>query len=338
VADADSFGLKLRHLLLPIDEHPLGAFRAVASRASAAAFPGENENTTAHLGLLGALGLLSLLGLAVARTAGAMPLGDDDLDAPAALTVVTLLVAQVGGLGSIFNLLVAPDVRAYNRMSTFIAWFALLATAALVTRALGRIGGEGRVGGASVVGALVLLALGVADQVPMASLRSIRGASAPDFAEVETFVERVEGLLPRGAMVFQLPHGTLPVDTPRPPLGLYDSGRPYLSSKTLRWSFGSIVGRTDHWYRDTVRLAPAEMAQRLALAGFAGIWIDRAAYRGANHPRADLYVRLAEVAGVRPESSSGGRYCFISLEGVRHRLQLERGEQGAEEASGASAP
>ena len=34
-----------------------------------------------------------------------------------ALTVVTLLVAQVGGLGSLFNLLVVPDVRAYNRMS-----------------------------------------------------------------------------------------------------------------------------------------------------------------------------------------------------------------------------
>jgi phosphoglycerol transferase len=324
VADADRYGLKLRHLLLPIDDHPLGAFRAIAARARAARFPGENENTYARLGLLGSVGLLSLLGVALGRVSGALRGRDEDLDPPAALTIVALLVAQVGGLGSIFNLLVIPDLRAYNRLSSFIALFALLASAVLVGRLLDRLEATARARRPFLAaGLLALLAFGVADQVPWATLYATRAGTAPRFAEDEEFVLRLERGLPPGAMVFQLPHASLPVNAPRPPRAPWDPAKAYLSSKTCRWSFGSMRGRTDGWHRSIEKLPPKEMAERLARAGFSGIWLDR---RGFPEPEAArLEEGLEDAVSARPEISTGGRYCFFSIEAVRSRGETATG-------------
>jgi phosphoglycerol transferase len=324
VADADRYGLKLRHLLLPIDDHPLAAFRAFAERERAARFPDENENTWARLGLLGSVGLLVLLGRAVGRVSGALRGGDEELDAAAALTVVTLLVAEVGGLGSVFNLLVVPDVRAYNRMSPFIALFALHATAVLSSRGASRLLTSGRARwpflGAGLVG---VLAFGVVDQVPWTWMHVMRDGSAPGFLEDEEFVLRLERELPPGAMVFQLPHGSLPVNAPRPPQAAWDTARPYVVSRTLRWSFGSMLGRTDRWPRTIEKLPPREMVERLALAGFSGIWVDRRSFPRADEAR--LVDGLSEAVGAGPELSTGRRYCFFSIEEVRRRREAELG-------------
>ena len=71
VADADTYGLKLRHLLIPIGDHPLPAFRQLATSAYLARFPGDNENTASKLGTLASLGFLTLLAFALGRVAGA---------------------------------------------------------------------------------------------------------------------------------------------------------------------------------------------------------------------------------------------------------------------------
>jgi hypothetical protein len=324
LADADRYGLKLRHLLLPIDDHPFPAFRAFAERERAARFPDENENTWARLGLLGSLGLVFLLGRAVGRVSGARRGGDEELDAAAALTVVTLLVAEVGGLGSLFNLLVVPDFRAYNRMSPFIAFFALLATAVLVRRAARWLQASGRARrpflGAALAG---LLAFGVVDQVPWTWMYVVRDGGARGFLEDEEFVGRLEHELPPGAMVFQLPHGSLPVNAPRPPQAAWDTARPYIVSRTLRWSFGSMLGRTDRWPRTIEKLPPKEMVDRLALAGFSGIWVDRLSFSTTDAAR--LVDGLSQAVGARPELSRGRRYCFFSIDGRRRRKEAELG-------------
>jgi phosphoglycerol transferase len=274
---------------------------------------------------VGSVGLLTLLGVALGRVSGALRGRDADLDVPAALTIVALLVAQVGGLGSIFNLLVAPDVRAYNRMSVFIALFALLASAVLLTRLAGRLEASARARRPFLgAGLLALLAFGAADQVPWAALYAIRAGSAPRFAEDEEFVLRLERQLPPGKMVFQLPHASLPVHSPRPPRAPWDPAKPYLSSRSLRWSFGSMLGRTDRWHRSTERLPAMEMVERLALAGFSGIWIDRRAFSKVEAAR--LEADLTEAVAAPPEVSTRDRYCFISIEALRSRREAELGK------------
>ena len=325
-ADADAYGLKLRQLLVPIDEHPLPPFRAAAARVAQAAFPGENENVTTRLGTLGAIGLLGLLGFALAR-AGGVADSDDQLGPPAALTLAALLLAQVGGLGSLFNVLVAPDIRGYNRIVVFVAFFSLHATAVFASRLLARLPVRRHAG--AVAAALVTLvgAAAVGDQVPLRYLANTRWSSAAGFEEDASFVARVEAALPPGAMVFQLPHCTIPVDLgSSAPMEIYDPGRAYLHSRTLRWSWGSVLGRGGDWQTQTSKLSPSALARRVTLAGFAGIWVDRWGYPEAGRqPWPALESALASATGSTPIVSSGGRYSLVRTDALRARLLRELG-------------
>jgi phosphoglycerol transferase len=328
VADADVFGLKIRHLLTPIDEHPIGLFRAAAARVTQASFPIENENATARLGLVGSVGFLFLLATALGAVAGARPV-DDRLGPPAALTLTALLLGLVGGFGSIFNLLVTPDIRGYNRVVVFIAFFSLYAGSRLLARVTASLPHAGR---SMVLRAAVLVAVaafGVLDQVPVETLALIRARGADQFAEDESFVALVESRLPVGAMVFQLPHGSIPLDlTARPPRFVYDGARAYLNSAALRWSWGSINGRTGEWQLSVSKLSPSAMARRLALAGFEGIWIDRWGYLSADGIGAEQLERaLADAARSPLWTSAKGRYSFIVLGDLRRRLEAVLGRE-----------
>ncbi len=317
VAEADAYGLKLRHLLTPISGHPIGLFRDVADRVAGAAFPNENENTNARLGLLGSIGFLTLLATALGAAVGAHA-RDERLGPPAALTLAALLVAQVGGLGSLFNLFVAPDIRAYNRIVVFIAFFSLYAATCLLDRVSARLK-EARRGALWNAAFLVAVAgFGVIDQVPVESLAFVRNRTAPQFAEDQAFVRLVETLLPPGAMVFQLPGTHFPVDPGRERMGYYEHARAFLQSKHLRWSWGGIDGRGNDWQLSVAGLPPAIMPRRLALAGFSGIWIDRRGYG----PRdlSALEQALVEASRSPLWTSSEGRYAFLVLSDLGRRL------------------
>jgi phosphoglycerol transferase len=330
-ADADIYGLKIRHLLTPIPDHPIGVFREAAARVARASFPNENENTSAKLGLLGSLGFLALLATAVAGVAGARP-ADSKLGPAAALTLAALLFSQVGGFGSVFNVFVAPDIRGYNRIVVFIGFFSLYAMAILLARVTAwwsanrplilRLALLGAVAG-----------FGVIDQVPLETLRAIRSRAAPRFAEDEAFVAVVESQVRAGGMVFQLPHGDIPLDlTAEEPRGIYDGASAYLSSTSLRWSWGSINGRTGEWQLSASKLSPAAMARHLTLAGFDGIWIDRLGYVGSDSVRAaTLEHALVEATHSRLWTSARGRYSFVVLDDLRRRLEagLEPGRYRA---------
>ena len=108
--ETDKFGMKLRHLLVPITDHPVAPLREAALAVERADFPDENENVSARLGGVGAIGLVALLLFVLGRAAGLLPGRDDALDAAAALTLLVLLVSTVGGLASLFSVFVSPDI------------------------------------------------------------------------------------------------------------------------------------------------------------------------------------------------------------------------------------
>ncbi len=326
-ADAESYGLKLRQLLVPIEGHPFAPLRRAQERIAEARFPNENENATARLGLVGSIGLLALLGLGVARVAGAR--GGSAVSGPAAaLTLSALLLAQIGGLGSLFSVFVSADIRGYSRIVVYVAFFSFYASARLFSGASDAL--PAAIAGRATrwLALALVLAFGVLDQVPRLYLSEIRTASAPQFEEDESFVALVESRLPRGAMVFQLPHGTIPLDLSwRPPLYPYDPGRAYVSSRSLRWSWGSILGRSGDWQAAVARLPPALMARRLALAGFSGIWIDRWGYAAPPRvPWQQLEAALAATTGTSALASAGGRYSLLLLDPLRARLEHELDE------------
>jgi len=84
-----------------------------------------------------------------------------------------------------------------------------------------------------------------------------------------------------------------------------------------------MIGRTDRWPRTIEKLPPRDIVERLALAGFSGIWVDRRSFLRADEAR--LVDGLSDAVGAAPERSNGGRYCFFSLEDVRRRKEAELG-------------
>lgn len=336
VLEADLFALKIRHLLVPIPDHPFAPFRALAAAAADAGFPGDNENAMGRLGTVGSLGFLGLLAYAVGSAAGLVRGEHGRLAAAAALTLICLLLAQVGGFGSLFSLLVSADIRAYNRIVVFIAFFSLLA-AGLALESLG----DGviirwRARPALVRGAVLLvLLLAVFDQASTTGLRLGHDVTARQFDVDRAFVTRLESHLQNGAMVFQLPHTGVPVERAFSRMLTYDHGRAYLHSRSLRWSWGALVGRNGNWPAEIQNHSPRALVRTLALAGFSGVWIDRFGYEpppvgrlGPATVRPSPEAAVVRFAGQPPEMSSDGRYVFVGLETVRRRLVSELGPEG----------
>src|SRR5205823_1637784 len=88
-----------------------------------------NENRDSVLGLVGVTGFVILLArLLMARSSMSL------LGGLAALNVAALVLGASGGLGGLFNFLVFPQIRCYNRVCVFIAFWCLLAVGLLLDR------------------------------------------------------------------------------------------------------------------------------------------------------------------------------------------------------------
>ena len=306
-SEAETYGLKLVHLVLPIQEHRFAPFAKLRRQYDHArrAWPSENENTTATLGLVGSFGFLCL----GARLVFGWPrAGDDDLFAPLArLALAAVLLTTTGGFSSLVSLLVSPELRGYNRVSVFIGFLSFFAVAIALDGLRARW-----TGGRSTLWILLaaLLALGALDQTSPSFIPPY-AALADTFGSDRDFVRRIESSLAPDAMVFQLPHVAffegLPVNRTRD----YEPVSLYLQSHRLRWSYGAMKGRdADDWQIDLLERSLDDAAERLALVGFGGITVDRAGYADDG---SDIERRLSALLRTSGVHSANGRYVFFDL-------------------------
>lgn len=271
--ESDTYGLKIRQLLSPVPDHPLAIFARLATLERRAAFPIETENTTSRLGLVGSLGFLGLMATLVLPGVRRAFRDRELVAAAASLTLALVLLATVGGLGSFFSLLVSPEIRAYDRVCPFLAFFALVAVGLVLDQTRPRE----RLWQAVVVSGV--LVIGVWDQIGAAApLNQEYAANRTEQASVNAFVQTLEARLPAGAMVFQLPLTTYLNDAGEGRMQTYDEIKPYLASRTLHWSYPALDNAVVRWQHAVARLPPRAMAQALRDAGFAAVAIDRKGY------------------------------------------------------------
>ncbi|HVQ37387.1 MAG TPA: hypothetical protein VMS31_07640, partial [Pyrinomonadaceae bacterium] len=131
--EAEAYGLKISQLLLPIDGHRIAILARLKDRYNAGA-PLVNENRNATLGVVGSIGFLALLGWLLFWRPTATELPADDAPATllshlSLLNVSGVLLATIGGFASLFALLISPQMRSYNRVSVYLAFFSLFAVA-----------------------------------------------------------------------------------------------------------------------------------------------------------------------------------------------------------------
>jgi hypothetical protein len=305
--EAELLSLRLSELVLPVRGHrlaPLAELRELYETRT----PLPSESNQA-LGLVATIGLLALLVVGVATAAGrrwqAGPVRV--LPALAAATLVAVLISTTGGLSTVVSYAGLTQLRGWNRMSIFIAFFALAAVAILLdaVRALVR----GRMRRALFAVALTVVpALALFDQTN-ARLVPPHAVFQAAWASDEGFVRSIERTLPEGASVFQLPYVSFP-EEPRPPgaAAAYDELVGYLHSDRLRWSFGAMRGRDADWAGTLAEKPPDVVVLAIAASGFAGAEVDTLAYDDAG----SRVLRVLEAHG-RPVYSADGRLAFVDL-------------------------
>ena len=304
VGDAEIMGLKITQLLLPIGGHRNEKLAALKYRYNLG--PLINENDTSSLGVVGSIGFMVLLGAIFSRRE--LPAL---IEALSRINIAAVLLGTIGGVGVLFNLLVSPQIRAYTRISVFIAFFSLIGVAWLLDTLFKRLPTP-RLRLVYHVGLAVVLVVGVLDQtgtsfffIPEYEKTKIEYESDADF------VSRIEASLPPHAMIFQLPYMPFPESPPLHQMRPYEHYKAYLHSKTLRWSYGAPLGEKEDRWQQAVAAQPApELLNSVRAAGFSGIYVNLDGYedRGAK-----LKGELTAALGVEPIVNRGGNLVFFKF-------------------------
>ncbi len=335
LTDTELLGLKPSQLLLPVQGHRLPLLSDLNGEYAKAASTSYCEQCYETLGSVGDVGFLWLLAGALAALLGAGALlAGSRLYRPAALGVLlSLLIASVGGFSSLLAYFLTPDVRGWNRMSLFIAFFSLLAVAGLTQAGLRRL--KRRVRGAywPALALVVLLAVGVLDETSPDFVPRYR-TSANEYRSDTAFFGSVQARLGAGASVFELPYVPFPegygapasaVGFASPNFGTtYEETRGYIASTSLRWSYGVAKGRPEDWESELAAKPLGLAVAAASLSGFEGLVIEPSGYQVSP---AVLRGALRAQLGEQPLVSRGGDLWFFDLRPYATRLKRTLGER-----------
>jgi hypothetical protein len=322
--ESEYYSLRLTQLILPLDSHrfePFANMRKTYDRWSGSTGIDITEAALAALGTIGSLGFLGLIGLTLASVLGGTRTRSPPLlRAAGVATIVAFLIATMGGFSSLVGM-VYPQLRAWNRLSIFIAFFVLVAVGAALDRT-GRLLSARHGGRTIFAGVLsVVFVLGVLDQTS-AGYAPAYEETARLYGRDRAFVRSIERQLPGEAAVFELPYASFPEFTPPPPgrTVVYDLLRPYVHSERLRWSFGAMRGRPADWAARLADKPLSEVVPLASAAGFDGIYVDRFGY--SDDATADTVEQeLTEIVGVQPVRNEDGRQLFFDLRRYGERLR-----------------
>jgi phosphoglycerol transferase len=124
-------------------------------------------------------------------------------------------------------------------------------------------------------------------------------------------------------MIFQLPYVEFPENPPVYQMPDYEHFRPYLHSKTLRWSYGAIKERDNaRWQMSTANLPTDQFLDAISAAGFSGVYLDRGGYADNG---ADMEAKLRNVLRIEPMASPNGRMVFFNLGEYNSKLAQRYG-------------
>ncbi|MFL1490555.1 DUF7024 domain-containing protein [Pseudomonas antarctica] len=305
--ESEVYGFKLMQLILPRADHRIHALGKFTDFYNGT-FPLVNENSTSILGVVGAVGLL--MGFCLLLWALAGRTLDRRLGFLVAAVLVLFMFGTIGGLGAFFSSFISSSIRAWNRISVFVGFGAILifflVLQALVEKKTSRLARY------TTAIALLVLVAGMFDQtIPACKACNIREKNA--YENDKEFVQAIERSLPKGASVYQLPYLAFPEAPAVHNLYNYQMTAGVLHSKDLHWSFGGMKGRPgDLFYRSLSHESIEKQLDVVRNLGFNGIYIDR---RGYVDNAQDLVNRLTNLLGAPPQlSSTDGNLAFFKLD------------------------
>jgi phosphoglycerol transferase len=311
--ETELYAIKPIQLLLPIPNHRIEAFRAPVQTALATGNSGEGPFS---------IGLVAAFGLAVAILRGLARIGlssprdeySRTLDNLGVLTIGAILGASVGGFFAGFGLLGLTYIRAWNRMTVFVAFFALAVVALVIDRWVRR-----NDFGFAVVALMsgILVFVGVFDQSGAPSAL-VDDARAVLWESDRAFFQAVESDVGPNAAIYQLPHVPYPEFSGPNRISDYDHLRGYLHTETLNWSYGGMKGRVPDWQARIDTLGTEAQLRAIALMGFDGLYVDRFGFADNG---AVLESEVEAATGIEPIVSSDNRLAFFNIEELAHGIR-----------------
>jgi phosphoglycerol transferase len=310
--DAEIYSFRISQLVLPISGHRAPLFAKLKAAFNQRQFI--NENDDAAFGVVGTIGFLILIGWLLLKKPELWRIEEDGgggvISHLSVFNLAAVFLGAFGGVGALIALVLTAKIRAYNRISVYIAFFSLMTIALLLDRFAQRYV---RTKGARLAFNLCLalaLALGAADQFAP-RLRADYGQIKTEFDSDADFIGRMQSSLPSGAMIFQLPVVPFPENPRVAKMFDYDHARGYLHSRTLRWSYGAMKGRASEVWQKMIAAKPAnEMIESIVLSGFQGLYLNRNGYD--QNPSAPE-TEIATVVGAPRLVSRDGKLIFFDL-------------------------
>ena len=329
--EAETYALRISQLLMPVLDHRLFWLAKLKSAFNLRLLI--NENDDASLGIIGSLGFLTLLGWLLFKKPEVTRLEKDGtggvLSHLSMMNLAAVLFATIGGLGALVALILTSKIRAYNRISIYIAFFSLFTVAVLLDHLYQRCRLSQLWRNVFYAGLVLALVFGVLDQTSPRFVPDYAGIKA-EYQDDDRFINRVEASLSPGAMIFQLPVVPFPENPKVNKMYDYDHVRAYLHSRNLRWSYGAMKGRAKEVWQKLMMAKPtSEMVETLAWAGFSGVYLNRNGYADNG---AKLETELAQAVGKPPLQSDDHRLVFFDLTEYQQKLKAARSleEQAAQ--------
>lgn len=285
---------------------------------------GESGLFPTALGLLASIGFVILLVLIVFQIK--IPHAKKEIKTLKTLNVAGILLATVGGISSIFALVVSSQIRCYGRIVIFLGLFSLFCLFILVDAYTEK---HSKIRNLAV---LLIAFLFLFDQVPgrhsefRTELSKTTESAQNEYTERDEYLSVLEDNFNEGDSVFQLPYVPFPENPPMNDLMDYEHIKPALICKKLNWSYGAAKSRFEgQWNQYTAQLGIKQMLDRLLQADFQAIYIDRLGYadRGQEIEQ-KLRIFLEE-----PIVSENNRWATYDLRTYQN-AQRDAGKKAAE--------
>ena len=296
-AEQEIWGLKIIQLFVPVNYSRVPFLSNIAKAYNSTGYL-INENISSGIGMVGSAGFIILCVCMVYSFIKKTDSSSGNwrlIDFLSLSLISLLLTSSIGGFGEIFNYLVTPMIRCYNRSSVLINCICIIT----VIFFMDRLKKKNR--DLSILCMIALLLFGLNDQVRLPYYDYIRTSDIEQEKVYSDFFERVQGLKDND-MIYQLPYYDYPEAGPyKPFIG-------YLYTEDIRWSFGGIAGR-DTKAKDLYidKGMSKKFIEGIKKAGFKKVYIDAEFYSDGGKAIIDFYKKL----GTDYVSSSDGKlYVF----------------------------
>jgi phosphoglycerol transferase len=303
-AQTEIYGLRIAHLLLPAEYNRISLLANISNRYNQIFVSGLNESIYSHLGLVSSCGfILLLLMIFIPRN---FP-DNAQVKLISKLNLLAVLFATTSGFAVLFSFFVTDMIRSVNRISVFIAFFAIFMVLYLLQSVISKFKIHPTVYWLISASVLYLAAVDQIDPSSFDNRKNIMPAASDKY-----FVADIEHSLPKGSAIFQLPY----MDFPEPQvipnaMGTYEPMSLYLYSRDLYWSYGATKGRAvDKWNKTTADLPLKAMLAKLKPAGYSGLVIDTYGYQDKGQ---SIIQKLNRELGESPLRSLDQHYVFYPL-------------------------